>query len=225
MTLLYKHSLTIGASFRDVNAISLPDGITGPVMPCQTHSANVAVVDTPDRVFDNTDALVTARPGVAIGVRTADCVPILLHDPVAGIIGAVHAGWKGTLARIALHTVRTMSLLGADPANINAVIGPSVCGLCYEVSPEIASLFSDAVLSQAVVASPEPDPAGLQSFGPDTIRLDLKKANRTVLVQAGLDPSNIHDPGICTRHHTGWPSWRLNPGTSRRLATLIWMGD
>ncbi|HEY4085001.1 MAG TPA: peptidoglycan editing factor PgeF [Bryobacteraceae bacterium] len=87
------------------------------------------------------DAIASAEAGIAIGIRTADCVPILFADPETRIVACAHAGWRGTAANIAAGTVARMKALGADPKNIVAAIGPSIGQCCYEVSPETAAHF------------------------------------------------------------------------------------
>lgn len=83
------------------------------------------------------DAMVTAAPGLALGVITADCTPVLLHDPVAAVTGAVHAGWRGALAGVLEATVEAMQALGAKPGSIRAAIGPSIRQPSYEVGPDL----------------------------------------------------------------------------------------
>lgn len=116
----------------------------------QIHSADVVYVDESDRgegYFredgESCDGYVTDRPDVALGIKTADCVPILFEDPVAGVIGAVHAGWRGTAARIAANCVERMAFLGSKPENIRAAIGAAICFDCYEVGED----FYDSVSS------------------------------------------------------------------------------
>ena len=104
----------------------------GPVIqPHQTHSANVAVIDRPDysrEELEGVDALVTNLKNVAIGVRTADCIPVLLYDPVSRCVGAAHSGWRGTINKIAAQTVLAMiKNYGAKPSDMRAVIGPGIC--------------------------------------------------------------------------------------------------
>ena len=103
----------------------------------QTHSADVAVLDGPLDTPIRADALVTATPGLALSVLTADCQPVLLVEPGAGVIGAAHAGWRGTLAGVLEATVAAMQKLGAQPAGIRAVIGPTISQRAYEVGPEL----------------------------------------------------------------------------------------
>lgn len=92
----------------------------GIVCPCQTHTANVGILSHPGESFPETDAVVTHLKGVRIGVRTADCVPVVLYAPGAEVIAAVHAGWKGTLAGIVRETLGVMSRLGADMEDVLA---------------------------------------------------------------------------------------------------------
>lgn len=101
----------------------------------QVHGADVAVVDGPWGADDipPVDAIVTTRRGLALAVLTADCVPVLLTDPVAGVAAAAHAGRPGMIAGVVPAAVRAMTGLGADPARIVARTGPAVCGRCYEV--------------------------------------------------------------------------------------------
>ena len=107
----------------------------------QVHSTTVvALTERPDPAERReADAIVTNLPGLVLGILTADCAPILFADPEAGVIGAAHAGWKGAVGDIAYSTVLAMVALGADLANIRAVIGPTISGPNYEVGPEFAA--------------------------------------------------------------------------------------
>jgi YfiH family protein len=111
----------------------------------QVHGAAVAVVTDawPPGAGPRADAMVTARPGVALGIITADCTPVLLADPVAGVIGAVHAGWRGAVAGVLEATVAAMVQLGAAPGRIAAAIGPCIRQPSYEVGADLR----DAVLA------------------------------------------------------------------------------
>ena len=111
----------------------------------QVHSADVIVADhLCDGPKPRADAMVTNVPGLALSILTADCQPVLFADAEAGVIGAAHAGWKGTLNGILEATVEAMEGLGAQPPRIRAVIGPTISQRCYEVGPE----FMDTVLSE-----------------------------------------------------------------------------
>lgn len=107
----------------------------------QTHSANVVTVESADQSHDHADGLVTERPGIALGVLTADCQPVLFSDPHSGVVGAAHAGWKGALNGILDATVDAMVALGATREHIRAVIGPTISQRAYEVGPEFLEDF------------------------------------------------------------------------------------
>lgn len=109
----------------------------------QIHSAQIVTVERPWRREDapSADGLVTAVPGIALGVLSADCAPILLHDPVARVIGAAHGGWRGALSGIVDAVVARMAELGAARTRIRAAIGPCIARLSYEVGPEFPQPF------------------------------------------------------------------------------------
>ncbi|WP_341368845.1 peptidoglycan editing factor PgeF [Yoonia sp. BS5-3] len=109
----------------------------------QIHSAVVVPVMDAMHHHPKADGLVTATPGVALSILTADCQPVLFSDQKAGVIGAAHAGWKGALHGVLEETVRQMETLGAARANITAVIGPSISQRNYEVGPEFRTQFLD----------------------------------------------------------------------------------
>ena len=122
----------------------------------QVHGPDVVTVTEPwpPGHGGRADAMVTSRPGIALGIITADCTPVLLHDASAGVIGAVHAGWRGALAGVLEATVAAMTALGATPAGITAAIGPSIRQPSYEVGADLR----DAVLAH--------DPAARRFFQP-----------------------------------------------------------
>ncbi len=107
----------------------------------QIHSTTVVTVDAPFAERPRADAIVTATPGLALSVLTADCQPVLFGDPKAGVIGAAHAGWRGALDGILETTVEAMLALGATRSGIRAVIGPSISQRAYEVGPEFLDTF------------------------------------------------------------------------------------
>lgn len=107
----------------------------------QVHSADVVTVTAPATLPDKADAMVTATPGVAIAVLTADCQPVLFADPVAGVVGAAHAGWRGALSGVLEATLDAMERLGARRADTAAVIGPTISQRAYEVGPEFLEAF------------------------------------------------------------------------------------
>lgn len=115
-----------------------PENLTG---VHQIHSADAVIVERPVTTQLRADALVTSTPGLAISVLTADCQPVLLADPDAGVVGAAHAGWRGALDGILESTVAAMVSLGAARENVTAVIGPTISQSAYEVGPEFFDLF------------------------------------------------------------------------------------
>jgi YfiH family protein len=127
------------------------------------------------------DAIVSAEPGVAIGIKTADCVPILFADAESHLIACAHAGWRGTAANIAAATIERMKALGADPKNVVAAIGPSIGPCCYEVSPETAAHFD---------RWRTPTPGELKPH------LNLPAINERQLQEAGIQ--RIWKSGECT---------------------------
>ncbi|MFQ5763493.1 MAG: peptidoglycan editing factor PgeF [Rhodospirillales bacterium] len=118
----------------------------------QVHSADVAVVEAPwpPGEAPTADAAVTRRPGMALGVLTADCAPVLMADAEAGVIGAAHAGWRGTLKGVIEAAVEAMCGLGAERGRIAAAIGPCIQQRSYEVGPELRDRFVDADAQDAV---------------------------------------------------------------------------
>lgn len=109
----------------------------------QVHSADVVTVDAPFSEAPKCDAMVSATPGVALGVLTADCQPVLFADADAGVIGAAHAGWVGAMGGVLEATIDAMVDLGAERESIAAVIGPTICQRAYEVGPEYFHRFMD----------------------------------------------------------------------------------
>jgi YfiH family protein len=176
----------------------------------QVHGADVAVVEEPWGTSDipSVDALVTARRGLALAVLTADCTPVLLADPVAGIAGAAHAGRPGMVAGVVPAAVRAMVELGADPARIVARTGPAVCGRCYEVPAEM----------RADVAAVEPAAHAETSWG--TPAVDV-----TAGALAQLDRLGVRDreqSPVCTRESDDHFSYRRDR-TTGRLASYVWL--
>lgn len=105
----------------------------------QVHSARSLLVSAPwppRRPLPEADALITATPGVAVAVLTADCCPVLCADPVAGVVAAIHAGWRGAVAGVLESALATMAQVGARPARMIAALGPHIAAACYEVGPE-----------------------------------------------------------------------------------------
>jgi YfiH family protein len=117
----------------------------------QIHSPTVVIVEEPWRPGESpkADGAVTSRPGIALGILTADCAPVLFADPEARVIGAAHAGWRGAFTGVLEETVAAMARLGAEPKRIRAAIGPCIAQPSYEVGPEFHARFVEADASNA----------------------------------------------------------------------------
>ncbi|MGJ5828746.1 peptidoglycan editing factor PgeF [Streptomyces ossamyceticus] len=177
----------------------------------QVHGADVAVVDGPwgsTADIPSVDAIVTTGRGLALAVLTADCVPVLLADPVAGVAAAAHAGRPGMVAGVVPAAVKAMIELGADPARIVARTGPTVCGSCYEV-PEAM---------RADVAAVEPTAYAETSWG--TSSVDVSAG-----VHSQLERLGVHDreqSPVCTLESRDHFSYRRDRATGR-LAGYVWL--
>jgi len=132
------------------------------------------------------DALVTTVPGVVLAILTADCVPLVLHDPVAGVLACVHAGWRGTVAGVTAAAVAAMQDLGARPSDIVAGLGPAIAAPRYQVGPDVHQAVTRS-FGPAASAFIHPDPAS-----PDRWLLDLWAANRHALRESGVPAAQIH---------------------------------
>ncbi len=201
----------------------------------QFHSDVIHLFDTPSTEPRKGDASITNRPNLLLAIQTADCVPVLLVDPKKRAIAAIHAGWRGTLARIVAKTIGKMQMhFATNPRDLLAAIGPSIGPCCYEVGTEVATQF----LSQFADApsyfdefrtGDEPNPIqwlnrmppGHQP-PPKGVLLDLRKANKSQLLTAGLRPQNIHTIDLCTACNPDlFFSYRKQGPHSGRLMSLI----
>ena len=163
------------------------------------HGSTVARVDEPLEVVQGVDGLVTDRRGVALFATFADCYPIVLWDPKTRSAGLAHAGWRGTVGGVAKAAVKAMrDEYGSSPEDIQAGIGPGICGRCYEVGAEVAGQF---------------DPRFVTRGAGDRFLLDLASANRAQLEEAGT--SQVHVLGICTKESEFLPSHRRTPDGTR----------
>jgi purine-nucleoside/S-methyl-5'-thioadenosine phosphorylase / adenosine deaminase len=160
------------------------------------------------------DAMITSTPGIAIGVETADCVPILLIDPMVPAVAAVHAGWRGTVKNIVRKAVMLMhERLGSDPTQLIAAFGPAIGPECYEVDEPVMRPVREAFPFWKDVAS---------SRGNEKWSLDLVKANWLELLQTGLKEKNIHLLGICTSCRRDlFYSFRAESRTGRMLSIVM----
>ena len=169
------------------------------------------------------DAFVTDLPGVAIGVRTADCVPILLSDPVNHVIAAVHSGWKGTVLKISRSTITLMGeRFGTHPADLQAVIGPAIGPESFQVGEEVVEKFRDAGFPMPMIWSFRGTGDGSPMSGGDHI--DLFQANRWILESCGIPPENIRVHAIDTYQDPSFYSARREGVQCGRNINAIRMG-
>jgi YfiH family protein len=187
------------------------------VVARQTHSDRVAVIQEKETrgwvceedAIADCDAMVTGQKGVILAILTADCVPILLYDPVYEVVAAVHAGWRGSASKIVAKTVACMKEeFGCDPSLILAGIGPAIGRCCYEVDKTVAKHFFDM-------------PEAYEQHG-ERYRLDLPAVNRLQLLEAGVHEERIECSELCTGCHTEiFFSYRKEEGCSGRFMSLI----
>lgn len=166
----------------------------------QTHTTNIRIVTEDDRGkgtekpldYNDVDGLITNIPGICLVTFYADCVPLFFLDPVKKVIGLSHSGWRGTVAKIGLKTVETMSeIYGCRPEDIRACIGPSICQSCYEVSKEVIDSFRDAF-------SPEFHDNLFYEKENGKYQLNLWEANKDIFFEAGILPEHVAVTNICT---------------------------
>jgi YfiH family protein len=187
------------------------------------------------------DGLITGEPGLLIGIQTADCIPVLVADRKKRVVGAFHAGWRGTVKRIVELGVGRMRLeFGSKPEDLVASIGPGIGACCYAVGEEVLSEFesqfsyalelfrevysSDAVRDKYPMLFLTQRAPGHSPIGP-SLHLDLVEANRRQLLAAGLRARSIHAVGGCTNCETGlFFSHRASHGYAGRMMAVIGIG-
>jgi YfiH family protein len=207
----------------------------------QVHGADVFVVrreSAPSEGRPAADALVSDDPGVALTVRAADCVPLLMADRARGVVAAVHAGWRGTAARAAIAGLDALSReFGTRPADVVVAIGPSIGPCCYEVGPDVVDAFAAAgheryLVDRWFALASGPDlserPVGVPSRGfsrtasRSSLRLDVAGSNRDQLVLSGVPEDQIHVSGLCTAMHLDvLTSYRAEKEKAGRIAAAI----
>lgn len=196
----------VDENFRRIAALLECDA-SDMVFSHQTHTTNirrVTVTDrgkgiTRDRDYNDVDGLITDEPGVVLATFYADCVPLLLVDPVRRCVGLSHSGWRGTAGAMGAVTVRAMQeAFGSRPEDLLAGIGPSICRDCYEVSEDVAEAFRELFSRPEMRCQPIGTGQVLEDKGNGKYQLDLWKANEAVLLGAGLLPEHISVTDICT---------------------------
>jgi YfiH family protein len=208
----------------------------------QIHSSAIhCVTELPQQPLAG-DGLITDRPGILLSVRVADCLPVLLADPVRRAVGAFHAGWRGTLARIVEKGVGELRRqFGSDPADLKAAIGPGIHRCCYEVGEDFRDKFAaqfsyaDALFEEVFSSDPVHRKYPLLFMNmrapghgdpPSTLHLDLVEANRRQLLDAGVSEQNIWTSDLCTSCRTDlFFSHRKEKGVTGRMMGAIGIAD
>ncbi|HEY2462121.1 MAG TPA: peptidoglycan editing factor PgeF [Candidatus Acidoferrum sp.] len=218
---------------RFLAAVAAGDGELVPLK--QFHSDLIRQFDVAPAEPVRGDASITNRAGLVLGIQTADCVPILLVDVKKRVVAGAHAGWRGTLRRIAAKAVGRMQMLfGSRPGDILAALGPAIGGCCYEVGTEVAADFTSQFADAAdwfdeLRTGDEPNPLQWLNMmppghqpPPKNVWLDLRKANRAQLLGAGLSEGNIFVSDLCTACDVGRLfSYRKEGAESGRLMGVI----
>ena len=193
--------------------------------PRQVHSHDVLTIDNNFlalshdnqlKALDGVDAVVTNVPGVAIAVTTADCVPIILYDPMCKAIAAIHAGWRGTAQEIVKHTIEAMNAqFGTQPCDIQAGIGPCIGIEAYEVGDEVIDAMRNAEI--------DIDSISIRNAQSSKLHIDLAAANAGLLLRCGVDLMNIEVCGICTHRNSAdfYPVRALGNETGRFLTGVM----
>lgn len=186
------------------------------------HSADTVIVDGPVRGrkwVALADGMITDRTGTPLVMRYADCTPIMLHDPVKGVIGLAHAGWRGTVTGIAASVVRAMvRAYRCRPADIQAAVGPSIGPQSYQVGEEVVEAVYDYF--GALNGDSDTDPLITRDPGDGTAYFNLWAANQRDLLRAGVE--QIEVAGICTAQNTDeFFSHRAEKGKTGRFGAVI----
>jgi polyphenol oxidase len=190
---------------RFFETVGVPSG-TKAVYQNQIHSVNINIVSGDEGVVKDSDALITIESNVLLGITVADCTPILLYEPKAKLIAAVHSGCRGAEQMIALAVVRKMIELGASPDNIFAFIGASASGAKYEVDLDVATLFEEK---------------HLVDLRNGKFLLDVKAANLDQLLFAGVPMNHIEVSPLCTISDERLHSFRRDGKQSGRMLAVI----
>lgn len=200
------------------------------LMPHQVHRAEVACIDAPfleltpaerKEKLESIDAVMTNVPGVCIGVSTADCIPILLYDQQKRVVAAVHAGWRGTVQRIAKKAVEVMkATYGSSPSDLLAQIGPGISLKSFEVGQEVYDAFAAEGFSMEPISCLMPSNQGVGNG--EKWHIDLPACNCQQLLEAGLRSEQIHTLHVCTyEQHADYFSARRLGIHSGRIFTGI----
>jgi len=191
------------------------------IIPIQTHSDNIEIINSSPlhpltlTPYENTDALVTNQPNIALALNFADCVPIILYDPTKKVVAIAHAGWRGTVSQIASKTVKKMvEAFGVAPQDIIALIGPCIAKCCFEVKQDVAEK-----LLATIQCRRDGNPALLKTPLP-SIHVDLKELNKLQLLASGVTKIDLCE--YCTCCDSGlFFSYRAEQGKTARHSAVI----
>jgi polyphenol oxidase len=204
----------------------------------QIHSDIAHVISKAPAQPPKGDALATSTPGLLLAIQTADCIPILLVDPRHRAVAAIHAGWRGTLARVAAKMLGRMQMeFSTRPAEVLAAIGPGISQCCYEVGPDVVKEFA-AQFPQArswfegpfdaLASGEDPNPLPWLTMMPPghqppplRCHLDLKATNAALLIETGVSPKNIFTTDLCTSCRPDlFFSYRREKPTGRMISVI-----
>lgn len=178
----------------------------------QVHGTTVLEATRPgEGVVGEADALLTRTAGLIVGVKTADCLPILIEDRRSGAVAAVHAGWRGVIGEIVLRTLERLISAGASLDTLFVAVGPAIQACCFEVDGDLPARFSSAFGPEVVTPRP----------GKERVHLDLSLAVRRTLERAGLPPTHVDVLPQCTRCDERFFSHRRDRGTTGRHLSVI----
>lgn len=184
----------------------------------QVHSNRVHVVRSPGPTVDSGDGMITDEAGLLLAIQTADCVPVLIVDRARHAVGAVHAGWRGTVQRIVEVAVEAMqSQFGSRREDLSAAIGPHIGACCYQVGEEVRQAFAERFRYADALFTDSP-----VGEAASTMSLNLAEANRRQLLDAGIARTAIHSLHPCTScHPEQFFSHRKTSGRTGRMMSVI----
>ena len=174
----------------------------------QVHSDVVVDAGGRSGCLGDGDALLENTPGSLVAVKTADCIPILIVDPVHRAVAAVHAGWRGAACKIAIRAIEEMGKkFSSRPQDLHAAIGPGIGKCCYEVGSDVAMQFREYEPTLSNITHP--------------IHLDLAEINRRQVARSGVPPNQIYVAGICTMCERDFHSFRRDKQHAGRMLSVV----
>jgi YfiH family protein len=173
----------------------------------QIHSDAVIAAEGRSGCLGEGDALIENTPGVLVAVKTADCIPVLIVDPRNRAVAAVHAGWRGTVRKIAVRAIAELhSKFSSRAEDLHVAIGPGIGKCCYEVGPEVAEQFREYDAALTNITHP--------------VHLDLAEINHRQIREAGVPSTQIYSAGLCTKCHSEFHSYRRDKQEAGRMLSM-----